>query len=119
MATLTVTPQAKELASKMTDYVNSFSRDKGKEFILALEREHRTLQQSTARIFFEFIEHASTIDYKVDDRNKATQRISKILLKGFAIAMAEELQKQGQDVTAEMIERNWNVYKPSSWLTLI
>lgn len=119
MNTIEIKPETKVIVSKLTDFVNSSSRLKNDEFIMSLEREHRTLQQSSARLFLQFLEHAATIDYKVDDRNKSTQKISKILMKGFAIAMAEELQKQGQNVTPEMIEKNWDVYKPSAWLGYI
>ncbi len=109
-----VSEKAKELAGKVTDYVNSYDRDRNKQFAKALSREHRTLQQSTMRLMLETIEHIAQDDYQVDGRNEGSKTTAKRLMKGFAKVIAEE-----QGVTVEEVMKNWEVYKPSKWLGTI
>lgn len=75
-----LTPQ--ELAEAITDYVNSFS-PKSDEFIKALFNQHRTLQQSTIRLFLEVIEAAAKEDYRTDGRNEGSKAVAKDVIEGF------------------------------------
>ena len=49
----------KELATELTDFVNSYNFDK-QGFINQFCREHRTLQQSAVRLMFELMEHIAS-----------------------------------------------------------
>lgn len=49
--------EAKEIAGKMTDYLNSFSNNqKNLEFCKAMSSEHRTLQQNFTSLCLAWIE---------------------------------------------------------------
>lgn len=106
-----VSESAKQLAGQVTDYVNSFSKEKNGQFAKALSREHRTLQQSTLRLMLETIEMMAEDDYRTDGRNEDSKRIAQRLLTGFAKEVALE-----QNIPVEQVIKNWNVYKPSKWL---
>jgi hypothetical protein len=106
--------KAKDLATEITDYVNRGGRDCGKELAVALSREHRTLQQSTMKMFLEFIELAASDEYMTDGRNEDTKKMSKRLIQGFVQTIAKE-----RDLPESEILKNWDVYKPSRWLPLI
>jgi len=109
-----INPKARELAGQITDYVNRGGRSCGQELAAALNCEHRTLQQSTMKVFLEFVEFASGDDFRTDGRNEATKQVAKRLMKGYIKVLAEE-----QNIPQEDIIKNWDVYKPSKWLPLI
>lgn len=75
-----LTPE--ELAEAITDYVNSF-RPESDAFIKALFNQHRTLQQSTIRLFLEVIEAAAKEEYRTDGRNESSHEIAKDIVEGF------------------------------------
>lgn len=75
-----LTPE--ELAEALTDFVNSYN-PKSEEFIKAFFREHRTLQQSTIRMFLEVIEAIAEQEYKTDGRNQATKFVCQDIVEGF------------------------------------
>jgi hypothetical protein len=106
--------KAKELAGQVTDYVNSYSNDRNKQFAVALCSEHRTLQQSALRMMLETIELMASDDYRTDGRNEGSKTTAKRLMKGFAKVIAEE-----QNLTEEEVLKNWEIYKPSKWLGYI
>lgn len=106
--------KAKELAGQVTDYVNTFSRDANAQFAHELASEHRTLQQSTLRLFLETIEMMAGDDYRTDGRNEASKATAKRLMTGFAKVIAQE-----QGVSEEEVVKNWEVYKPSKWLSFV
>lgn len=110
--------KAKTLAGQITDYVNTFSRETNSRFAQALAEklanEHRTLQQSTLRLFLETIEMMASEEYRTDARNESSKQVAKRLMKGFAKVIAEE-----QNLTEEEVLKNWDVYKPSKWLGFI
>jgi len=107
-------PKAKELAGKMTDYVNSYSREKNKEFAQALSVEHRTLQQSTLRLMLETIEMMAGDEYRTDGRNEMSKTTARRLMSGFAKVIAKE-----QNISEDEVWKSWDVYKPSKWLPTI
>lgn len=74
---------AKEMASEMTDFVNTFSNEPRKEFIQAMSCEHRTLQQSFTRLCLEWIEHCASADYRTDGRNESTHQVCKAMVQSF------------------------------------
>jgi len=82
-----LTPE--ELAETITDFVNSYSHDK-KAFIEALFRQHRTLQQSTIRLFLEVIEAAAEPEYRTDGRNENTKQICQEVVQGFKMVRKEK-----------------------------
>jgi hypothetical protein len=73
----------KEMASEMTDFVNTFSNDSKKEFVQAMSNEHRTLQQSFTRLCLEWIEHCASQDYRTDGRNESTHQVCKAMVETF------------------------------------
>jgi hypothetical protein len=108
-----------QLADAMTDYVNTFSRDKSKEFIEAFCRQHNTLQQSSFRMILELIEHMASDNYRVDGRNEATKKIAQKLIDGFKKVIYEEELAMGysQDQARETAESEF--VKPSGFLPYI
>ncbi len=77
------------------------------EFIKAMSREHRTLQQSFTRLVFLWIEHCATDEYRHDLRNEATHRVSKQLVELFSKAKEEQMPSA------------WKGVKPSQFLACI
>jgi hypothetical protein len=118
--TIELQEQAKKLTGQITDYINTFSNEeKTDSFIKAMKTEHPSLQQSTARMFLEFLDHAASPDYRVDGRNEGTQKTAQLLKRGFVLALLEKNKNEGINVSEEQIEKNWDVYKPSKWLSYI
>jgi hypothetical protein len=107
-------PKAKKLAGEITDYVNSYNLDLGKDLAEALSREHRTLQQSTVRTFLQVIEAFSEPEYRTDGRNEDAKKTAQKLMKGFVKVVAEE-----QNISEEQVLKNWDVYKPSKYLSFV
>jgi hypothetical protein len=75
----------KKLVSEITDFVNSFSADE-KQFIAAMSTEHRTLQQSFTRLVLKWVEHVGGIDYRYDDRNKASHMTCNEILQSWLLS---------------------------------
>lgn len=90
-----LTPE--ELAGAITDFVNNFNCDK-KAFIDALFKEHRTLQQSTIRLFLEVIEAAADPGYRTDGRNDGAKQTCQDVIEGFKMVRKE---KDGKYYCAE------------------
>jgi hypothetical protein len=74
---------AKEMASEMTDFVNTFSSEPRKEFVQAMASEHRTLQQSFTRLCLEWIEHCASQDYRTDGRNESSHQLCKAIIQAY------------------------------------
>lgn len=108
-----------KLADIMTDYVNGFSRDKGKEFIEGFTRQHRTLQQSSFRVILELIEHMASNSYQTDLRNEASKKIAEKLMAGFKkVIYEEEIAMGSSPETAKEISESEN-FIPSRFLPFI
>ena len=103
--------KAKTLAGQVTDYVNTFSNDRNKEFAKALSCEHRTLQQSTLRLMLETIEMMASEEYRTDGRNESSKQVAQRLMTGFAKEVA-----LSQNIPVEDVLKSWDVYRPSKWL---
>jgi uncharacterized Ntn-hydrolase superfamily protein len=73
----------KEMASEMTDFVNTFSSDSKKEFVQAMANEHRTLQQSFTRLCLEWIEHCASQEYRTDGRNESSHQVCKAMVQAY------------------------------------
>lgn len=71
-----------ELVNEITNYVNSFSM-KPEEFVSAMNREHRTLQQSFTKLCLIWLENCASPDYRFDGRNEASHEISKRVIGEF------------------------------------
>lgn len=71
--------EIKKLVSEITNFVNSYSI-KSDEFIEAMSREHRTLQQSFTRLCLKWIEYCASDEYKYDARNQASHEIAGMLI---------------------------------------
>lgn len=83
-----LTPE--ELAETITDFVNTFSDENRKAFIEALFRQHRTLQQSTIRLFLETIEAAAEPGYRTDGRNDGAKQTCQDIIEGFKMVRKEK-----------------------------
>ena len=81
MSTTTKT-QAEVVVQDVTNYLNSFS-NKNKAFIVEMNREHRTLQQSFTKLCIEWLENCASDDYHFDGRNEASHKVSKEMVEGF------------------------------------
>lgn len=81
----------KELANELTNFVNNYNCDH-EEFINAFCREHRTLQQSSFRLFLMLLEKIASSEYgRVSDvRNKSSHEVAKKMIKGFKKVIIEE-----------------------------
>lgn len=75
-----LTPE--ELAETITDFVNNFGCDH-EAFIKALFNDHRTLQQSTIRLFLQVIEAAAKEEYRTDLRNERAKKTCQEIVEGF------------------------------------
>ena len=91
--------RAKEAVDVLTTALNDMGFDK-KNFIEAMSREHRTLQQNFSRLVLQWIEHKATDEYLVDGRNEGSKTVAKKLLEGF---------NQVSDVNSDS-------FPPSAWL---
>ncbi len=70
-------------AADMTEALTAFAQHTGavREFAVAMERQHRTLQQSTMRLFVAWIEAlAETKDGRFDLRNEGAVKLAKELV---------------------------------------
>jgi hypothetical protein len=70
-------------ACDMADALTSFAQHTGavREFAAAMERQHRTLQQSAMRLFVAWVEHlAETKDGRFDGRNEGAVKLAKELV---------------------------------------
>lgn len=73
-----------ELVETITNFVNNFNCDK-EGFKTAFRRQHRTLQQSTIRLFLEVMEDVAKDDFHTDLRNEDAKKVCKDLIEGFRI----------------------------------
>jgi hypothetical protein len=108
-----------QLADAMTDYVNTFSRDKGKEFIEGFCRQHNTLQQSSFRMMLELIEHMASDNYQTDGRNDASKKTAKKLIDGFKKVIYEEELAMGATPQRAKETAESEYMKPSGFLPFI
>jgi hypothetical protein len=70
-------------AGDMAEALTAFAQHTGavREFGVAMERQHRTLQQSTMRLFVAWVEHlAQTKDGRFDGRNEGAVKLAKELV---------------------------------------
>ena len=74
--------EIQELVNEITDFVNSFFPETD-SFIACMASEHRTLQQSFTRLCLRWLEHCAGIDYRYDDRNRASHETAKKLIESF------------------------------------
>jgi len=80
---------AQELMNDITNFVNVYGFDK-EGFKDAFRRQHRTLQQSTIRMFLEVIEMVGKEDYQTDLRNEDAKKVCGDLVKGFRMLKENE-----------------------------
>ncbi|MCE5255008.1 MAG: hypothetical protein LLG45_12530 [Actinomycetia bacterium] len=67
------------LAGTITDVLNHMSNDSEKghlAFCVAMEREHRTLQQAFTRLCAAWLLYAAEPDYRNDLRNQGTHQLA-------------------------------------------
>ena len=72
------TKQAEKLANDILDFVNAFGFDADR-FAETICQGHKTLQQSTMRLFVTTIRKMAEV--RPDDRNRATVELSKKITK--------------------------------------
>lgn len=108
-----------QLAETIADFVNTFSKDKNKEFVNGFCVQHRTLQQSSFRMMLQLIEHMATDEYKTDGRNEASKKIAMKLIDGFKKVIFEEELAMGR-TPEEAKEHSESEYvQPSKFLPYI
>lgn len=78
-----------ELANELTNFVNNFNCNH-EEFIEAFCREHRTLQQSSFRLFLMLLERLASDEYTFDGRNEQSHQLAKKMIEGFKKVIIEE-----------------------------
>ena len=93
--------EIKELVGKITDHVNSFTRDP-EDFNILMSMKHRTLQQSFTRMCLQWLEHVASDNYRTDGRNEYSHKVAK--------EMIEVFQKNRPDFPNTL---------PSQWLSFI
>jgi len=102
--------EAKEVTSKLTDFLNNFSYEENSAYFNeAMSREHRTLQQSFTRLAFQWIEFMASDEYRTDGRNQQSKQMAQELLEGFEKVMNEKYGKPFESTHR----------KPSRWLGTI
>lgn len=80
---------AQELVDDITNFVNVYGFDKD-GFKEAFRRQHRTLQQSTIRMFLEVIEMVGDDNYPTDLRNEDAKKTCSTLVRGFRMLKESE-----------------------------
>ena len=78
-----------EAVKALTDLVNSYSNH-SPEFNAAMEREHRTLQNSFSRLCLGWIEHIASPEYRTDPRNQSSKDVAQKVLGAFRERMSAE-----------------------------
>ena len=68
-----------ENAQKIADMVNNFSFDPNM-VCKALEREHKTLQQTFTRLCIAWLCTCASDEYRTDGRNEASHNVAKALI---------------------------------------
>tara|TARA_R100001510_G_C7613546_1_gene176355 strand:- start:371 stop:715 length:345 start_codon:yes stop_codon:yes gene_type:complete len=84
----------KELANELTNFVNNYNCDH-EEFINAFCREHRTLQQSSFRLFLMLLDRIASDEYSTDLRNESSHKVAKKMINGFKKVIIEEQIARG------------------------
>jgi hypothetical protein len=81
----------KELANELTNFVNNYNCNHD-EFINAFCSEHRTLQQSSFRLFLMLMDKMASNEYgrNADARNEGTHKLAKKLMDGFKKSIIED-----------------------------
>lgn len=87
----TLTP--KQLADKITDFVNCYGRRSGEEFCEAMTYQHRTLQQSFTRLCLQWLEKVADDNYLTDGRNEASKQVAQNLLENSSQLYMDEPSK--------------------------
>jgi hypothetical protein len=84
-----VQDEAKKVVDILSRFVNGFNREEREAFVTALMIEHRTLQQSMARLFFQCIGKWAEYGEKgmFDGRNEATCKLCKKIVDTFGDEM--------------------------------
>lgn len=82
------TKQAQEVANAVLDFVNNFGFD-ADTFAKTIAQGHKTLQQSTMRLFIATIREMAEV--RPDGRNEAT------------VALAKKIMKVAEDVRLPLI----------------
>ena len=116
-----------DLASQMSDLVKYSSGTGSEAFINEMRNKHRTLQQSFTRLCLQWLEHMANPETRVDGRNEGSQNIARKLevdeaSKAILAKMMDEFAGKiavEQNVSKEEILQNWDVYRPSKWLSYI
>ena len=82
---MAITDEAKNITSSITNYLNIMGCDnQKKEFIKAMSREHRALQEEFSELCFAWIAHCSELkDNEYDARNEGAVKVSKEILKKY------------------------------------
>jgi len=114
-----VAKTGEEAAEELSDFVNNFGCDyDGFVKELTTDKTHRTLQQSSIRLFLKCIEaHAEKPDRMTDDRNVSVRDVCKAIVAGFRKEKIQEFIKQGD--SPERAEKNVGDFKPSQYLGYI
>lgn len=70
---------AKEAATIMSDFVNSFSNPED-DFCKEMSFQHRTLQQSFTKLALRWLETVASPNYMTDGRNMDSQEVARKLI---------------------------------------
>lgn len=70
--------ETREVAEAISDMLNNMSFEE-KEFIEAISRDHRTLQQKFTRTCIAWLKHCGSEEYQFDDRNKGSHDMGKAI----------------------------------------
>ena len=81
-----------EIVDELTNGMNLMLFDE-KEFVKAMSKEHRTLQQKFTRLALMWVEHLAELDPKFTDaRNEASRKTSKHLIECFKACANEDMK---------------------------
>jgi hypothetical protein len=80
-----------QLVQELSDFVNSYNKDREKELLALMSNEHRTLQQSFTKLCFRWIEHVAKDEYRTDGRNEDSKKTAQLILR----LMSEHFAKEG------------------------
>jgi hypothetical protein len=89
------------LVTEMTDFVNTFNRERNQEFCKTMSREHRTLQQSFTRLCLEWMEYVASDDFRTDPRNMDSHKTCKLLMELYRQHMSKDYSGDTLDMMSK------------------
>lgn len=87
--------QNTNIASIVTDMLNSYDSMNAYKFLMDMRSEHRTLQQSFTKLCLLWLEQCASDEYRHDLRNEASHKIAKAVIEAWQETNADDKYLRG------------------------